>query len=154
MAPLCIQWETDLPPLPPRSLTSLEKNFATLLRVAGFPQKSVNLLFAEKSRMQSLNLEYRGKDRPTDILSFEYGLKEDLIGDLAICVEVAKAQARENGWDIETECLRLLTHGLAHLMGMDHQKAEAEKEMLRLELRLLEAVGLKTIYPPQKAGGK
>ena len=55
----------------------------------------------------------------------------------------------EYSWDLETEILRLLTHGLVHLMGLDHERSEAEeKEMLTLEVKLLAALGLKEIYPP------
>lgn len=116
----------------------------------------VNLLLLNQDDMKSLNLEFRGKDKPTDVLSWEY--EDDMIpdelasefpwGEMAICIPVAEEQAKNNGWDLDTEMIRLLVHGMVHLAGYDHELSEqAEREMLSVEKQLLtDCAGLSSIY--------
>ena len=73
--------------------------------------------------------------------------EENIAGELAVSAERVSKQASENGWDFETELIRLLAHGCAHLAGWDHEESEKqEREMLELEIQLLKEVGLKNIY--------
>ena len=131
----------------PASLTSaLESSLGNFLKIAKFETK-VGLYFIGSAEMQAMNKEYRGKDKATDILSFTYGEEEEQIGDLALCLDVAEAQAKENGWDLQTECIRLLAHGFTHLLGYDHETEDEEKEMIEVEIKLLDCCGLKEIYP-------
>ena len=75
-----------------------------------------------------------------------------LLGELALSLERAAAQAAENGWDLRTEVLRLLAHGCAHVAGFDHETAAQERVMQALEVRLLAGVGLRDLYPPDAKG--
>ena len=96
--------------------------------------------------MRRLNARYRGIDRPTDVLSFpmlEEGTTGDpaVLGDIVICVPQAATQAEEYGVRLYDELLRLLVHGLLHLLGHDHDKNAAQrKRMERRERELLNAI--------------
>jgi probable rRNA maturation factor len=96
--------------------------------------------------MRRLNARYRGIDRPTDVLSFPMreGRTADeqaLLGDIVICVPKAAAQAKEYHVRFYDELLRLLIHGLLHLLGYDHEiDASHRKRMERRERELLNAL--------------
>ncbi len=93
------------------------------------------------AEMGRLNLEYRGKKGATDILSFsaaEPFVSLGYLGELVIAVPVLKLQAREQKHRPEDELAVLLTHGVLHLLGFDHERgAKQAKEMAEWELRLL-----------------
>ena len=92
------------------------------------------------SRVRALNRQYRGKDQPTDVLSFpadEHGQ----LGDVVIASGVAARQAREAGHPLGTELRVLALHGLLHLLGYDHERDEGQ--MRRLERRLRRLGGLR-----------
>lgn len=107
--------------------------------------------------MRSLNLSYRGIDRPTDVLSFgvtspsEYRRatrKSDLkslipyiLGDIVINPSLAKAQAKEHGITFKEEIRWLIVHGLLHLIGYEHEKKYEETRMRKKERELLERLG-------------
>ena len=102
----------------------------------------VEVLLAGDRTLRRLNREFRGKNKPTDVLSFP-SLKEpqgEYAGDLAISLDTAQRQADEHGHTLRDEVRVLLLHGLLHLSGMDHETddgemAEREKK-LRGKLRL------------------
>ncbi|MCP4216493.1 MAG: rRNA maturation RNase YbeY [bacterium] len=90
---------------------------------------------------QALNMQYREKDYPTDVLSFP--LNEELpesegfyLGDIFICHPVAERQAEENEVSLQHELFTLMVHGLLHLAGYDHE--EDDGEMLALQDRLVD----------------
>lgn len=153
--PIQISWQAGAPPpeLDETALCSALREFLTLL---GFGASGLSVLIADDESLRVLNAEHRGLDRPTDILSWSYLedaaaspelLGPELLGELAVSLESAQAQARRNGWDTPTEMLRLLAHGCAHLAGHDHQTEEGERNMRAVEITLLERVGLRNIYP-------
>ena len=124
-------------------------------------QRGISVLITNDAEIQKLNKQFRKKDYPTDILSWSYDVgegeiarpdlnelqEENIAGELAVSAEHVSKQAYENGWDFETELIRLLAHGCAHLAGWDHEKSgKREREMLELEIQLLKEVGLKNIY--------
>ena len=124
-------------------------------------QRGISILISNDAEIQKLNKRFRKKDYPTDILSWTYdevegeiagpelneSQEENIAGEIAVSAERIRKQASENGWDFETELIRLLAHGCAHLAGWDHEKSgKQEREMLELEIQLLKEVGLKNIY--------
>ena len=124
-------------------------------------QRGISVLITNDSEMQKLNKQFRKKDYSTDILSWTYDVgeceiagpelnesqEENIVGELAVSAERVSKQAYENGWDFETELIRLLAHGCAHLAGWVHEESgKQEREMLELEIQLLKEVGLKNIY--------
>ena len=124
-------------------------------------QRGISVLITNDAEIQKLNKQFREKDFPTDILSWTYDVgggeiagpepnesqEENIVGEMAVSVERVSKQAYENGWDFETELIRLLAHGCAHIAGWDHEESEKqERDMLELEIQLLKVVGLKNIY--------
>lgn len=91
-----------------------------LLAAADRPEAAVSLLFCGDQQMRGLNRSFRQIDRPTDVLSFPSN-DERFLGDLAIDVPYAARQARKRGHGLDREIQILLTHGILHLLGHDHE---------------------------------
>lgn len=97
---------------------------------------SMSVTVVSPREIHLLNLRYRGKDKPTDVLSFP-GIGGEL-GDVVLCLEIARKQAKEYGGTIEQELQRLTVHGVLHLRGYDHETNEADaKKMFTLQERIL-----------------
>ena len=124
-------------------------------------ERGISLYLTDDTEIQKLNQQFRSKNSPTDILSWPYTENDvelslpkidesedvELAGDLVVSVERVRKQATENGWDFETELIRLLAHGCAHIAGWDHERSANEaNEMLELEIALLKEVGYENIY--------
>ena len=139
----------------------LKKILKVFLKKLFRNEHGLSLYLTDDKELQKLNLKFRSKDSPTDILSWSYAEGEEdfyfskkayteevpLVGDLVVSAERVQKQAVENGWNFETELIRLLAHGCTHLAGWDHQRsAEEAREMLELEISLLNEVGLFNIY--------
>ena len=83
--------------------------------------------------MQKLNRDYRGIDKPTDVLSFDVqisGLPSRALGDVVINVQQAQRQANEGQIDLYEEINHLLVHGILHLLGYDHEKSEQDYNLM------------------------
>jgi len=109
----------------------------------------LSVVLTSDDEIRDLNRQYRGKDTPTDVLSFpqtegEFGdVDPDFLGDIVISVETALRQAAEKGAPPEREIDILLVHGLLHLLGYDHETNRADAaRMRRMERKLLGASGL------------
>jgi probable rRNA maturation factor len=89
-------------------------------------------------RMRELNLQWRGKDTTTDVLSFsqlegdEIASPALMLGDVVVSVDVLRRQAADGGWTVEEELTRLLLHGVLHLIGFDHE-VEDDARVMRAE---------------------
>ena len=112
-----------------------EKFAVRAAEAIGSPESSATIAFVSDRTIRELNRKFRGLDKPTDVLSFpaEEGDGTNL-GDIAISVETAATQAKENGLTFNAEVSQLILHGLLHLSGYDHEADNGE--MNRLELRL------------------
>ena len=104
-------------------------------------ERTVSVYITDAVEMKMLNVEYRGKNSSTDVLSWSY-YEEDHsalhVGDLAVSWDDVCQQADTNGWDAKTEMIRMLVHGCCHLSGLDHERSTDEEiEMLALEEQLL-----------------
>lgn len=100
---------------------------------------SATIAFVSDTSIRKLNQQFRNIDKPTDVLSFPAD-EEDNLGDIAISVPTAAAQAKENGLTFDEEIAQLILHGLLHLSGYDHETDNGE--MNRLELRLRKKLGI------------
>ena len=109
------------------------------LNVIGKHGSSATIAFVSDTNIRKLNQQFRNVDRPTDVLSFPAG-EDTNLGDIAISVQTAAAQARENGLTFEAEIAQLILHGLLHLCGYDHETDNGQ--MNRLELRLRKKLGI------------
>lgn len=112
----------------------------------------VSLMLTDDESIHEMNREYRGIDRPTDVLSFALeegeeeeifgGPEENLLGDIIISVETAVRQAEEYGHSVEREMSFLALHGMLHLLGYDHMEEEERQEMRAQEKAILAALGI------------
>jgi len=103
-----------------------------------------------ESKISQLNARYRKKNRPTDVLSFPPGAQPMMahsvqsLGEIVICLEVAKTQAKLYGQTLQRELERLVVHGTLHLFGYDHELGKKqEKQMFQLQDRILKAISPK-----------
>lgn len=100
-------------------------------------EAELSVLFTGEQAMRTLNRTYRGKDAPTDVLSFSFregafgAVRPDLLGDIVICVPVAVRQAQKTGETVDGVIDRLLIHGLLHLLGYDHERGRARAAAMR-----------------------
>lgn len=121
-------------PLDPRLRRRLRTELSRMVRAAaradGRADYEVSLRLVDDAAIHALNRDYRGKDRPTDVLAFAQregpAASEELLGDIVISVPTAKRQARRG---LHAELLHLLAHGLCHLLGYDHRTDAEERVM-------------------------
>lgn len=101
-----------------------KKDFLKVLKeiFSVFPssKRLIELKFVRSPEMQKLNFQYRGKNKPTDVLSFSFN-GADLLGIIIIDLDMAKKQAKAYGHSFRQEVLELFIHGVLHLLGMDHE---------------------------------
>ena len=150
-----ILYEETVSILPAEIESQLLTNLQRVISYLEVPEGFVSIYFCTKETSQALNVQYRGIDRPTDVLSWSYLEQngdnvedESPWGELAVCLEVVRAQAIATGWELLTELLRLTIHGLVHLLGIDHETEADEAEMLEREVELLSLIGLGDLYQP------
>jgi probable rRNA maturation factor len=118
----------------------------------------VSLLMTSDDEVQVLNAEWRGKDKPTNVLSFPMLEREDLLdldgdgppemlGDLALAYETCAREAEEKGISLEDHAAHLMIHGLLHLAGLDHEISDEDaREMEILEIKALALIGIADPY--------
>ncbi len=123
-----------------------------LLGAVGLPKAELSLLLCDDEVIRPLNQAWRGKDAPTDVLSFpqeeavepgRFEVPPAVLGDIVISTETAERQAGELGHPLETEVRVLLVHGLLHLLGHDHEDdEEGARIMEAAERDLLGRLGI------------
>ncbi len=107
----------------------------------------VRIVEADESR--TLNERYRGKDKPTNVLSFPADLPAEtipLLGDLVICAPVVIEEARQQSKQVDDHYTHMLVHGLLHLGGYDHEEEQQAQQMEALEVALLAEFGVEDPY--------
>lgn len=105
-------------------------------------KKELTVVFLNSSLMKKINKQFRKKNKPTDILSFSSDDPNSL-GELLLCIDVLKSQAREQGHTLKHESVYMLIHGLLHLLGYDHELSpQEEKLMFKLQDRCYRDLGL------------
>lgn len=116
--------------------------FLVRARKAARLRGKVSVLVTDNRGLQRLNRKFRGKDQPTDVLSFPAPPEaaDGLAGDIAISADIAASNARRLGHDLAEEIKILLLHGVLHLAGYDHENDDGE--MARKEQNLRKALGL------------
>jgi probable rRNA maturation factor len=130
-----------------RKTPALPKTARAVLSLLDLDGAELSILLTGDRQIHDLNLRYRGKDKPTDVLSFPQDDTEPaegvprVLGDVVISVETAERQAVEKGRSFERELTVLLIHGVLHLIGYDHEKgAKDAATMWAMEARLLRCV--------------
>lgn len=119
----------------------------------------ISIIFVDNEKIKEINREHRNIDKPTDVLSFpivdmyegvinsdegDFDLDEELLllGDIVISLEMTKLQAEDYGHSFERELVFLITHGVFHLLGYDHDLPEREEKMISKQYSVLELLKL------------
>jgi probable rRNA maturation factor len=107
----------------------------------------VSVTFTDNEGIRAINREYRGKDAPTDVLSFPLfesdGAGTKMLGDIVLSLEKCRAQAEEFGHSFERECAFLTVHSTLHLLGYDHETGEEdERDMRERQTAIVKKMGL------------
>lgn len=138
-----------------------DEALAAIVRVApelGNPRVCVSVQFADDAEVHELNREWRGKDKPTNVLSFPMLSREsllalspdgppELLGDLVLALETCGREAAEKGIALEAHATHLIIHGLLHLAGLDHETGPDEARAMEvLEIKALALLGLPDPY--------
>ncbi|OOE67253.1 rRNA maturation RNase YbeY [Salinivibrio sp. IB868] len=117
---------------------------------AARPQAEVTIRIVDEGESQSLNRDYRGKDKPTNVLSFPFdpppGVEIDLLGDLIVCRQVVEQEAQQQGKALMDHWAHMVVHGSLHLLGYDHIEDDEAEQMEALERELLAAMGVSDPY--------
>lgn len=134
--------------------------------VPGLPQSpypfAVSIAFSDNGEVQNLNREYRGKDRPTNILSFQMmepeeigefaaateggGAPPAMLGDMILAHQICRDEAQEKGIALPAHVSHLIVHGTLHLLGFDHIEDDEAKHMEALEVKALASLGIPNPY--------
>ncbi|CAH8200786.1 rRNA maturation RNase YbeY [Vibrio aestuarianus] len=145
---LAVESEQGLPTL---------NDFSQWLNKAVTPfqtQAEVTIRVVDIQESQQLNREYRGKDKPTNVLSFPFeapqGMEIDLLGDLVICRQVVEQEAQEQNKPLMAHWAHMVVHGSLHLLGYDHIEDDEAEEMESLETEIMLDMGFEDPYIAEK----
>ncbi|SLM63865.1 MULTISPECIES: rRNA maturation RNase YbeY [Dickeya] len=114
----------------------------------------VTIRVVDEEESHHLNLTYRGKDKPTNVLSFPFEAPPEvelpLLGDLVICRQVVEQEAIEQGKSAEEHWAHMVVHGSLHLLGYDHIEDSEAEEMEALETEIMQSMGYNDPYLAEK----
>jgi len=94
--------------------------------------ETLSLAFVKKEEIKKLNKKFRKKNKATDVLSFELNEGNNL-GEIIICPEVVKENAKKYGVTAKKEMMKVFIHGILHLLGYDHEKSKKQAEIMELK---------------------
>jgi probable rRNA maturation factor len=143
---LDIQNASEFEPIP------RQEQFALWVEAAlqGKDDTELTLRLVDKSESRELNARFRGKDQPTNVLSFPAdlppGIDIPLLGDIVICAPLVEEEARTQDKPLQEHWAHLVIHGVLHLLGYDHQVEQDAIEMERIEVELLASLGIGNPY--------
>ena len=127
------------------ALRRVRRRAAEFLAAIGRTDAELSIVLVTDGRIRTLNRNWRGKDRSTDVLSFpisEPAGSGTLLGDVIISLDTAARRARADGRRVGEELDRYLAHGLLHLVGFDHEQPEDARAMAEQEAALVRGEGL------------
>ena len=117
---------------------------------AGRASVSLSVKIVSTDESQQLNLDYRDKDKPTNVLSFPSDIPDFIddtaVGDLAICADVVAVEAKTQQKPVVAHWAHMVVHGTLHLLGYDHIEDEDAQAMESLEITILQALGYADPY--------
>jgi probable rRNA maturation factor len=113
---------------------ALRKDCAVTMRIVGKPEGA------------TLNEQFRGKDYPTNVLTFVYESRPACVGDIVLCAPVVRTEARQQGKALRAHWAHLVVHGMLHLQGFDHETPAQARRMERLEKQILSELGYPDPY--------
>lgn len=130
----------------PVSEKILKKLSSTAFRLTGKETGDISLVVCDDQFISRLNTKYKGKEEPTDVLSFTMRDEEtpqigsNILGDIIISIDTARRQAGAMGETLNEEFLILFIHGLLHLLGYTHYYQQDEKAMMEIGKKILSEV--------------
>ena len=117
-------------------------------------ESEVTIRLVDEAESHGLNLTYRGKDRPTNVLSFPFECPDEvelpLLGDLVICRQVVEREAIEQEKPLMAHWAHMIVHGCLHLLGYDHIEDDEAEEMESLETEIMQGLGFADPYLSEK----
>ena len=123
-------------------------------QTADYPETEMTIRIVDEAESHELNLTYRGKDKPTNVLSFPFevpdGIELPLLGDLVICRQVVEKEVIEQQKPLDAHWAHLAIHGTLHLLGYDHLTDEEAEEMESLETQIMQSLGYEDPYLSEK----
>jgi rRNA maturation RNase YbeY len=120
-----------------------------LLISLGLQNRDLSILFVDNKKIKSLNIEFFGRDKPTNVISFSYmnGLSCEIFGDIIISLEKAREEAKYLAVPFYERVFALIIHGLLHILGFDHEKNRKESRKMRYrETKLVDYVRSHEMY--------
>ena len=156
----CPGWQDALPDAEVLGVRAASAAYAGSGRETGAQGAEASLVLADDAFVQALNRDYRGQDKPTNVLSFANldgagGPASDaplLLGDVVIALETTVAEAAAAGRPLSDHFCHLVVHGMLHLLGFDHQTDAQADGMERLEIRILQSLGIADPYAEDPEG--
>ena len=113
-------------------------------------RQELNVRIVDADESQQLNKEYRGKDKPTNVLSFPFeappGVNANILGDLVICAPVVRHEALEQGKTESSHWAHMVVHGMLHLQGYDHENDADAEEMESREVSIMKQLDFDDPY--------
>lgn len=159
MIELELQWGIE-----PRAIPTQEQCerwvLASLVGDVANEANELTIRIVDEAESRTLNRDYRGMDKPTNVLSFEFenppgllDLGEALpyLGDLVICADVVEREAAEQGKSLEAHWAHMIIHGTLHLQGYDHIEDDEAEEMEALEIEIMQGLGYPNPYANDEA---
>ncbi|GEM80248.1 rRNA maturation RNase YbeY [Vibrio superstes] len=118
------------------------------------PDSELTIRIVDSEESHQLNNDYRGKDKPTNVLSFPFeappGVEINLLGDLVICKQVVEDEAVAQQKPLTAHWAHMVVHGSLHLLGYDHIQDEEAEEMESLETEIMQGLGFDDPYLAEK----
>ncbi|MEZ9630985.1 rRNA maturation RNase YbeY [Vibrio breoganii] len=118
------------------------------------PDSELTIRIVDSEESHQLNHDYRGKNKPTNVLSFPFeappGVEINLLGDLVICKQVVEDEAAAQQKTLTAHWAHMVVHGSLHLLGYDHIQDEEAEEMESLETEIMQGLGFDDPYLAEK----
>jgi probable rRNA maturation factor len=154
MLEIDLQWAIDEQPMP--TLEQCQRwAQAALQNDNAYQEVEMVVRIVDENESQQLNRDYRGIDKPTNVLSFpfeqppgllELGEELPYLGDLVVCAQVVIDEAKEQNKSLESHWAHMIVHGTLHLQGFDHIEDEEAHEMESLECEIMQDLGYENPY--------